>query len=378
MTSGSDLLISTDDGLYCPEGDFHIDPWNAVGRAVITHAHADHVAAGCGSYLCSRPGVRVLRERLGKDAAISGEEFGATVQIRSVRVSLHPAGHILGSAQVKVERTTSSTRAASRGETWVVSGDYKTEPDATCQAFEPLPCDVFITESTFGLPIYRWSSASEEMARVNAWWSSNACQNRTSVLFAYALGKAQRLLAGVDPRIGPIAVHGAIERFNRAYREEGVALPPAPHAVGETVAQVRGRGLLLAPPSALGSPWIRKFASTEQGFSAAFASGWMHVRGTRRRKAVDRGFVVSDHADWPGLLQAIRATGAKRVGITHGYVRQLSRWLSEKGYEAFTVPTRFRGEREEDGATADQAEEAASSDSAETDPRTLPDPDAEP
>ncbi len=377
LTSGSDLLISTDDGLYCPEGGFHIDPWKVVERAVVTHAHSDHVTAGCGSYLCSTSGRRVLRERLGKEATISGEDFGTMIRMRGVRVSLHPAGHILGSAQVRVERRVANGGGVRKGEVWVFSGDYKIESDLTCQAFEPVPCDVFITESTFGLPIYRWGRTSDEFGRVNAWWRANAAQERTSVLFAYALGKAQRLLAGIDPAIGPIAVHGAIDRFNKAYRDEGVSLPDAPHAIGETVSLVRGRGLLIAPPSALGSPWIRKFASTEQGFSAAVASGWMQVRGTRRRKAVDRGFVVSDHADWPGLLQAIKATGATRVGITHGYVRQFAQWLSESGYDTFALPTRYEGEREDDGAGSNLGEQESVPDLVEPNAPSLLRPDAE-
>lgn len=358
VSTSTQLLVSTDDGLHCPEGGFHIDPWRPVDRAVITHAHSDHLVAGCTSYLCAAPGVGVLRERLGHGAKIETLEYDAKVRMRGVHLSLHPAGHILGSAQVRVEQCTPGSDGARRGTTWVFSGDYKTEADRTCAGFEPVSCDVFITESTFGLPIYKWRSEHDEFARVNAWWSDNADQGRTSVLFAYALGKAQRLLAGVDPEIGPIAVHGAVDRFNRAYRASGVALTEAPHAAGDIVQRVRGRGLVIAPPSALGSPWIRKFAAVDEGFSGAFASGWMQVRGTRRRKAIDRGFVISDHADWPGLLSAIEATGASRVGVTHGYVRPLVRWLIESGYEAFAVPTRYTGERGEDAEAPESANHA--------------------
>jgi putative mRNA 3-end processing factor len=346
VTQPTDLLVSTSDGLFCPEGSFHIDPWRAVDRAIITHAHSDHVSSGCNSYVCSTQCKGVLQERLGPSAAITGWEYGATESVGSVRVSLHPAGHILGSAQVRVERA--ATAASNRGETWVFSGDYKDKSDSTCQALEVVPCDVFISESTFGLPIYRWPDEQQEMARVSDWWRDNAARGRTSMLFAYALGKAQRLLAGVDPSIGPIGVHGAVDRFNRAYRAAGVQLPPAPHAAGDEIARLRGTGLIIAPPSTRGSPWIRKFAGAGAGISMAFASGWMSVRGGRRRSAVDRGFIVSDHADWPGLLSVIAATGASQVGVTHGYVGPLVRWLTESGREAFAVPTRYTGERGEE------------------------------
>jgi putative mRNA 3-end processing factor len=230
---------------------------------------------------------------------------------------------------------------------------------------------VFITESTFGLPIYRWPREGEVFGQINQWWRANAAVGRTSVVFAYALGKAQRVLAGVDASIGPIAVHGAVARFDRAYRAAGVELPEAPHAVGDVVGRVKGVGLVVGPPSALGSPWVRKFAGAE-GFSGAFVSGWMRVRGTRRRKAVDRGFVLSDHADWPGLLETIRATGAERVGVTHGYIPQMVRWLREQGMDAFSVPTRYTGETGEEAET----EAAETSDEAPTVDGLSPDADA--
>ena len=350
MSKPIDLLVSTADGLYCPEGRFHIDPWRSVERAVITHAHSDHIVAGCASYACSAQGVGVLQERLGLSAAIVGWEYGEAVAMGSVRVSLHPAGHILGSAQVRVERVAQT--AGVRGETWVFSGDYKDQPDSTCQRLEVVRCDVFISESTFGLPIYRWPGEQEEMARVSTWWKENAAQGRTSMLFAYSLGKAQRLLAGVDPSVGPIGVHGAVDRFNRIYRAAGVHLPLAVHAAGDEIRRLRGVGLVIAPPSARGSPWVRKFAGSGSGISAALASGWMSVRGARRRSAVDRGFIVSDHADWPGLLTVIAATGASRIGVTHGYVGPLVRWLTESGTDAFAVPTRYTGESGEEAEKA--------------------------
>lgn len=190
------MLRTTDRGLYCEAGDFHIDPWAPVARAVVTHAHGDHLTWGCESYLVSETGAAVSRERLGAwGAGLESMPYGDTRTINGVRVSFHPAGHILGSAQVRLEY---------RGEVWVVSGDYKTDPDPTCAPWEPVRCHTFITESTFGLPIYRWPSQQQVFAEINAWWAANAAAGQVSLLCAYALGKAQRLLAGLDPSIGPI------------------------------------------------------------------------------------------------------------------------------------------------------------------------------
>jgi putative mRNA 3-end processing factor len=256
-------------------------------------------------------------------------------------VSLHPAGHILGSAQVRLE---------SRGEIWVVSGDFKIEPDPTCAPFEPLPCHVFITESTFGLPIYRWPTPATVFADINAWWRANREAGKASLLYGYALGKAQRLLAGLDASIGPIYLHGAVDKMTAAYREAGVSLPPTQYAAAERGFDWSG-SLILAPPSAHQTPWMRKFGTVSTGF----ASGWMTIRGTRRRKAVDRGFVLSDHADWPGLLTAIEAAGAERIGVTHGYSNVLVRWLQERGKDAWALPTRYEGEGAEGAVTGEPA-----------------------
>jgi putative mRNA 3-end processing factor len=327
------LLRPTEHGLYCEAGDFHVDPWRPVDRAVVTHAHADHACWGCGRYLTSREGAGVLRVRMGKEAVIDAVEYGHAVEIGGVKISLHPAGHILGSSQVRLEY---------RGEVWVVSGDYKVEADRTCTAFEPVRCHTFVTESTFGLPIYRWPAESVIFEQINAWWRSNAASGKASLLLAYALGKSQRLLSGLDPSIGPIYTHGAVEKLNQAYREAGVALPPTSYAGPAIKGKSWAGAMIVAPPSAQGTPWARKFGS----ISYALASGWMTIRGTRRRKAVDRGFILSDHADWPGLQQAIEATGASRVLVTHGYTSVVVRWLQEKGLEAEVVPTRYEGERD--------------------------------
>lgn len=327
------LLTLTDAGLYCPAGDFHVDPWSAVPRAIVTHAHGDHLAWGCGSYLTAEPGRALAEARLAAGARVAGVPYGEARVVNGVRVSLHPAGHILGSAQVRVEH---------EGQVWVVSGDYKTDPDPTCAPFEPVRCHGFITESTFGLPVYRWRPQAEVLAELNAWWRANREAGRTSVLLGYALGKAQRLLAGLDPSVGPIGVHGAVDRCTALYREAGVALPAA-EPVGADPAHDWAGAMIVAPPAAAGSAWMRRFADP----ATAFASGWMQVRGARRRQGVDRGFTLSDHADWPGLLSAIAATGAEEVWVTHGYTEALSRWLADRGVAARTLRTRFEGGRDD-------------------------------
>lgn len=328
------LIHLTARGLYCDPGDFYVDPWDAVDRAVITHAHGDHARPGSKHYLAARDGVQTLRMRLGPDAAIETAEYGETLSFNGVKVSLHPAGHILGSAQVRIEH---------RGEVWVISGDYKVEPDATCAPFELVRCHTFVTESTFGLPIYRWPPQETVFAEINAWWRNNQEAGKASLLFGYALGKAQRLLSGLDPAIGPIFTHGAVERINRAYRESGVSLPSTMHVSEAGRRTDWSRALIVAPASAQGTPWMRKFGDVATGF----ASGWMRIRGARRRRAIDRGFVLSDHVDWPSLMRVIDATGAGRVWVTHGYTPVVVRWLREQGVDAYGVETRFEGELEE-------------------------------
>lgn len=326
-TPPPDLVIARPEGLYCPPGNFYIDPWRPVDMAVITHAHADHARRGHTRYLGTRVGSGVLKARMGADIDLQMLDYGESVVHNGVRISLHPAGHVLGSAQVRVEHG---------GQVWVASGDYKTGPDPTCVPFEPVRCDVFITESTFGLPVFRWDDDAVLFDQINRWWQANAEAGRASVLYAYAFGKGQRLLAGVDPSIGPIVTHGAMTALNAAYRAAGVPLPTT-HSVLEVDKAALRRALVLAPPSAQGTTWLRRFGE----HSDAFASGWMQVRGMRRRRALDRGFVLSDHADWPGLMQAIGATGASRVIVTHGYVEPLVRHLQEHGLEAGAFQTEF-------------------------------------
>ncbi len=331
MVDSADLVIQRPEGLYCPPGDFFIDPWRPVARAVITHAHADHARRGHGAYLATADSAGVLRARLG-DITLQPLAYGEAVVIDGVRVSLHPAGHVLGSAQVRIEHG---------GRVWVASGDYFVsgvqDHNSTTPPFEPLRCHCFITESTFGLPIYRWRPQAEVLADIDGWWRGNAEAGRPSLLMAYSFGKAQRLLAGVDAGIGTIVVHGAVQPLNQAYRAAGVALPQTlllDEVADKTLLQ---RALVIAPPAVHGSAWARRLGD----FSDAFASGWMQLRGARRRQGVDRGFVLSDHADWPGLQRAIAATGAERVIVTHGYEAVMVRWLQQQGLQAGSFHTEF-------------------------------------
>lgn len=330
------VLTFTPNGIYCPAGDFHIDPWGRVDRALITHGHSDHARAGHARYLATAAAAPVIRHRLGA-IELDTIAYGERRRIGDATVSFHPAGHVPGSAQIRVEVG---------GEVWVASGDYKNEPDGLCEPFEPVRCHSFITESTFGLPVFRWRPQAEVAAELNQWWRDCAQAGVTPLLGAYSFGKAQRLLAMLDPAIGPILTHGAVENTNAVLRAQGLRLPETVQVTPETRATDHPGALVLAPPSALGSTWVRRFGAVSTGF----ASGWMQLRGIRRRRSVDRGFVVSDHADWDGLNAAIAATGAENVFVTHGYTEIFSRWLTERGLNAGIVKTEFRGETAEDDA----------------------------
>jgi putative mRNA 3-end processing factor len=328
----SALLTETAAGLYCPDGDFYIDPWAPVARAVITHAHGDHARFGSTAYLCASDCVPLLARRFGPSALIEPQPYGTSITLGSTRVSFHPAGHIRGSAQIRI--------VGAEG-TWVVTGDFKRAADPTCAPFEPVRCDTFITESTFGLPIYRWDPTEEVMRQIIAWWDENRTRGVASVLFCYTIGKAQRLLAELTKFTDrPALVHGMLLPMIDAYRAAGVPMI-------ETTALIeRPRGasvageLVLAPLSARGTPWMRRLGD----LSDAFVSGLMRVRGVRRQRAYDRGFVLSDHADWPALLTTIEETGASRVLATHGHAEPLARFLRGRGLDSGVMRTAWEGE----------------------------------
>ncbi|TVQ77342.1 MAG: ligase-associated DNA damage response exonuclease [Flavobacteriales bacterium] len=329
------LLELTERGLFCGIAGVYIDPWRPVERALITHAHADHSRYGHKHYLAHHHSLPIMKHRLG-DIRVQGIEYAEKIVINNVAFSFHPAGHIPGSAQIRVEY---------KGEVWVVSGDYKLEYDGISTPFESVKCDCFITESTFGLPVYQWQLQQSVFDEINAWWASNAEQGIASVLTGYSLGKAQRLLANVNPEIGPIYTHGAVDEINQLFELNDIVEFPATMRVqGSEKKSDYRRALIVAPPSVQGSSWLKKL----QPYSLGMASGWMALRGIRRRRSADRGFVLSDHADWNGLNRAIRESGAQRVLVTHGYSSIFSRWLRDQGYDAQPLKTEFGDEETAD------------------------------
>ena len=327
------LIESTSHGLYCAAGDFFIDPWKPVDRALITHAHADHAVAGIDAYLTAEPGVGLLRERMGAAAYIQGQPYGEAIDLNGVGVTFFPAGHILGSAQIRVEFA---------GEVWVVGGDYKLASDPTCAAFVPVPCDVFVTEATFANPVFQWRRPQMIFQQIDEWWLRNQEEGLTSVLLADGLGMTQRLLAGLDATMGPLLVQGAARRFLPAYAAAGVELPVTVPAAANVVRAAQGRGLILAAPAAAeDAAWLGSLGPV----STALVSGGMQVQGVRRRQRhIERGFVFSDHADWNGLVTAIQASSARQVLVTHGKVEELVRWLRRQGLEADGIATKYQGE----------------------------------
>lgn len=330
------LLVSTQEGLYCPAGGFYVDPWRGVDRAVITHAHSDHARPGCGSYLCADRGRGLLQHRLGSGAAIEGVAWHQEVLIGDVRVKLVPAGHVLGSSQVVI--THGSRRA-------VFTGDFKTTAEGSCDAWEPVKADLWVGECTFGLPIYRWPDQATVIEEIRQWWRQNEQAGCNSVLSVYSLGKAQRILHALRDQPGSIVLHGAVAPLTELYRREGVAMPET--ILLQPRQKPPGGSLILAPPAALGSAWARRTTPHRRGA----ASGWMQVRGRRRHLALDRGFVLSDHADFDGLLAAVEASEAGQIGVTHGYTEAFGRFLGEQGREVTIFPTRYTGE-----AGADEAQ----------------------
>ena len=330
------LLQFTEKGIYCKQAKVYIDPWKPVDYAIITHAHADHSRWGNKFYLSHHLSKPIIQHRLGQDISIESMEYGERRTINGVGFSFHPAGHIIGSSQVRVEY---------KGEVWVASGDYKLENDGFCTPFEPVKCDVFITECTFGLPVFKWKPQEQVFAEMNTWWQKNKFEGKATVLAGYSLGKAQRILQGLDPSIGKIYTHGAIEKTNEIIRNMGVKLNETIYVESEIKKKDFEGSLIIAPPRALGTSWQKKFPAYEVGM----ASGWMNVRGTRRRQSLDRGFVLSDHADWDGLNSAIKATDCEKVIVTHGYTNIFSKWLNDKGIETQAESTEFEGELAEVG-----------------------------
>lgn len=328
----SDLLTFNSKGIYCPQAQVYLDPWQPVERAIITHGHSDHARYGHRHYLTHHSNVPILRHRLG-DIHVEGVDWGKQFFIHGVSFSLHPAGHILGSSQVRVEY---------RGEVWVFTGDYKDEPDGVCTPYESIKCHTMITECTFGIPAFKWKPQEHVFAEINSWWHQNQAEGKTSILFGYTLGKAQRILKYLDPSIGRIYTHGSVENMTEVLRSQ-TDLPKTELVTRETPSHELRGGIVVAPPSAHGSPWIRRFVPFETGT----CSGWMAFRGARARRATDKGFVLSDHCDWQGLLKSIKASGASRVICTHGYTDIFSKYLREIGYDASVENTVFEGEKEE-------------------------------
>ena len=324
------LLVHTALGLYCPKADVYLDPWKPVKKAILSHGHADHARWGSSSYLCTPTAAPVIKYRLG-EINLETLPFGEEKLINGVSFSFHPAGHILGSAQIKVSY---------KGEIVVFSGDYKTANDGFSEAFEPVKCHTFITESTFGLPVYHWQDQKWVFNEMEEWCKNNRNNGQLSILYGYSLGKAQRILQGLPESVGPIFTHSTIEAVLNVMRNQGVSLkntiPVNEHLTRADLLS----GVIIAPPAVQNSNWLKKFEPIRNGV----VSGWMALRGARRRRNADKGFVLSDHADWEGLNEAISLTGAENVFVTHGYTDILSKWLIDKGLNAHPLETNFEGD----------------------------------
>ena len=328
------LITFTTNGLYCAAGDFYIDPWKPVNKAVITHAHSDHARQGSNAYLTHHRSVPILKLRLGQDINVQGIEWNEPIIINGVKVSLHPAGHIIGSSQVRVEH---------KGEVWVMSGDYKTEDDGLSGQFEPVRCNTFITESTFGLPIYNWKPQVEIYTNMQNWVQQNMHDGKTSVLIAYSLGKAQRVADALSKITNNIFAHGAVANVQEALINNGELITPLKRVEPGMDKKLFEKSVVIAPSSAEGTSWMKRF----NPYRVGVCSGWMQVRGNQRRRNADQGFVLSDHADWNGLLQAVKATQAEKVFVTHGFQSTFSKYLNENGIEAAEVKTAFGNDEEE-------------------------------
>jgi putative mRNA 3-end processing factor len=342
------LIEFTDKGFYCREGNFYIDPWKPVEKALITHAHSDHARWGSNYYLCHTDTKPLLQQRLGNNQYQS-VDWNQSIYINGVRVTFYPAGHIIGSSQIKVE---------AGGQIWVLSGDYKLENDGISGAFEPIRCHNFITESTFGLPIYKWKPQSEIYTDLKNWITKNQAEGKTSILIAYSLGKAQRLLKPISEVTDKIFVHGAVFNIHMALVNAGWKLPFVQRILPDTSKESLKGSVVIAPSSAEGSPWLKRFLPYEIGI----CSGWMQVRGNVRRKNADAGFALSDHADWSGLLKACRETEAECIYSTHGFQSVFTRYLNEQGVNAKEVKTEFGDDEtiDENGPQSSEDETLAS------------------
>ena len=326
------LLKFTSKGIYCPQGKFYIDPWRPVDLAVITHGHGDHARWGMRKYLCHHFTKPILKSRIGDDIEVQGLDYAEPVNINGVKVSLHPAGHIIGSAQIRMEY---------KGFVSVVSGDYKIQDDGISTPFEVVGCHEFVTESTFGLPIYNWLAKEKMDNLIQNWISANQNAGKTSVLIGYSLGKAQRIMKAAEG-LGKIFVHHSIGKLNEAFESIGIELPEYQTAnFLEDKKPMKGE-IVIVPPALLDSNIIRKIPDA----ATAICSGWMQVRGSRRWRSADAGFAVSDHADWNELLQAVKATGAEKVFVTHGQTAVFSKYLNEIGIAADIVTTQFGDDAE--------------------------------
>lgn len=318
------LLRKTKYGIYCQQGDFYIDATGRVDRNVVTHAHADHARPGHKSYLASNSSELLLRSRLGKRINIQTLAYNTSVSLNGVKISLHPSGHIYGAAQVRI---------AYKGEVWVVTGDYKLEDDRLSEPFEPVKCHHFITECTFGLPVYQWTNQHEVYTQINDWWLQNKQDGITSILFGYSLGKSQRIIKNIDHGIGPVYVHRSVGAMNEAIRQDGADLPPTTTIDDKTnPSRLKGQ-LIIAPPSFSSGAWIHELGD----LSFAMASGWVLTGKNMGRGKQQRGFVLSDHVDWDDLMKAIDMTNAQRVITMHGYTKEVTRWLNENGVSSIEL-----------------------------------------
>lgn len=352
MIRPDDILVPSPSGVCCRLGGFHIDPTRPVERAVITHAHSDHARAGHGAVLATRETLDLMRLRCGENfaGATQAMAYGESVNLDGARITLHPAGHVLGSAQVAVEAS---------GLRVVASGDYKNVADPTCAPFELVRCDLFITEATFALPVFRHGDPGAEIAKLLH--SLTLFPERAHLVGAYSLGKAQRVIALLRKAgyHAPIYMHGAMGAITNYYVERGIPLGELRLARGASKANLAGT-ITLCPPSALNDLWTRRFPDP----LAAFASGWMRVRARARQQGVALPLVISDHADWNGLTATIAATGASEIWVTHGQEDALVHWCATRGLKG--RPLDIVGYGEEVDEIADAAANQAENESATT------------